>query len=136
MLERTKKFVRKRAENRCEYCLSPFDFSPAPFSIEHIIPTTKDGSEDDDNLAFACQGCNGRKYNHTEAKDPFSGKYFPLYHPRKDNWSEHFAWNDATSHLIALSPTGRATIERLKLNRREVVNLRKLLILIGEHPPH
>jgi hypothetical protein len=135
MLESTKKFVQKRAENRCEYCHSPVDFSPAPFSVEHIIPTTKDGSDDDSNLAFACQGCNGRKYNHAEAKDPLSGKYFPLYHPRRDYWSEHFDWNDSATHLVALSPTGRATIERLKLNRREVVNLRKLLMLIGKHPP-
>lgn len=69
MLDHIKKLVRERAENRCEYCLSPADFSPGPFSIEHIVPKTKGGSDDLDNLAFACQGCNGRKYNHTEAKD-------------------------------------------------------------------
>jgi 5-methylcytosine-specific restriction endonuclease McrA len=126
MTESTKKFVRDRAKGRCEYCLCPLDFSPGPFSVEHIIPKSKGGSDDDDNLAFACQGCNGRKYNHIRAKDPLSDNFVPLYHPRKDNWQ---------NHLIALSPTGRATIDRLKLNRKEVVNLRKLLIMIREHPP-
>ena len=130
-----KKFVRERAKGLCEYCCSPADFSPDPFSVEHIIPKTKGGSNNADNLAFACQGCNGRKYNHVEAKDPFSDHYVPLYHPRQDNWQDHFTWNESATHLVALSPTGRATIERLKLNRREVVNLRKLLVLMGEHPP-
>jgi hypothetical protein len=33
------------------------------------------------------------------------------------------------------TPTGRATIETLFLNREGVVNLRQLLYPIGKHPP-
>lgn len=77
----------------------------------------------------------GRKYNLTQAKDPLYDNFVLLFHPRSDIWSDHFTWDNAATHLIAFSPTGRATIERLKLNRKEVVNLRKLLILTGEHPP-
>jgi hypothetical protein len=34
-----------------------------------------------------------------------------------------------------LTPTGRASIEALHLNRLGLLNLRRLLYTIGEHPP-
>jgi hypothetical protein len=37
--------------------------------------------------------------------------------------------------MIGLTPTGRATIAAMDLNRFGVVNLRRLLLLINEHPP-
>jgi hypothetical protein len=37
--------------------------------------------------------------------------------------------------IVGLTPTGRATIEALKLNREPLVNLRRLLYAAGEHPP-
>jgi hypothetical protein len=59
----------------------------------------------------------------------------PLFHLRQQNWAEHFAWTEDFLHIIGLTPTGRATIELLRLNREGVVNLRKVLHLAGEHPP-
>jgi hypothetical protein len=50
-------------------------------------------------------------------------------------WSEHFAWNEDYSRVIGLTPTGRATVETLHLNRQGVVNLRRVLFLVGMHPP-
>lgn len=135
MFETIRAFVRTRAFNCCEYCISQDDFSPAPFGLEHIIPTVKDGSTEPDNLAWACQGCNGRKYIFTSAIDPYSGMEAPLFHPRNDTWADHFAWSDDYTMLIGLTPTGRATIERLELNRKELVNLRKILAAAGLHPP-
>jgi len=58
--------VALRAQECCEYCFSQYRYSPDPFSIEHIIPIPTGGSNDLDNLAFACQGCNSRKYIHTK----------------------------------------------------------------------
>jgi hypothetical protein len=127
--------VAERALFCCEYCLSQLRFSPDPFSVEHVIPQISDGSSDLDNLALACQGCNGRKYTSTEAIDPVSGKTVPLYHPRRDDWSAHFAWRDDYLHILGLTPTGRATVERLALNREGVVNLRRALRSIRAHPP-
>jgi len=37
--------------------------------------------------------------------------------------------------MVGTTPTGRATIEALQLNRGGVVNLRRLLYAVGEHPP-
>ncbi len=127
--------VTSRAQGCCEYCISQARFSPDPFSIEHIIPRSQGGSNDLTNLALACQGCNNRKYTHVDAVDPVTGEKVPLFHPRQHQWVEHFAWNADFSLLLGLTPIGRATVERLGLNRDGVVNLRRVLHLVGEHPP-
>jgi 5-methylcytosine-specific restriction endonuclease McrA len=130
-----KEAIARRAGGCCEYCRSQARFSPDPFSIEHIIPRSKGGTDEDDNLALACQGCNNRKYTHIEAHDPVSGNLVSLYHPRHQRWTDHFGWNEDFTLAIGLTPTGRATVERLQLNREGVVNLRRVLRTIGQHPP-
>lgn len=127
--------VSERAKNCCEYCLSQARFAPEVFSVEHIVPRAKKGQTSLNNLALACQGCNNHKYTHTEAIDPVSGKMVSLFHPRQQKWADHFAWREDFLLIVGLTPTGRATVELLKLNREGVVNLRKVLHLAGEHPP-
>ena len=136
LTQQQRQFIKQRANGCCEYCLSQAKFSPDPFSIEHIIPRSKGGTSDLDNLAIACQGCNNFKYSHSEAIDPVTGGSVPLYHPRQDNWSEHFTWSSDSTQMLGLTPTGRATIDRLQLNREGVVNLRGVLHSIDLHPPH
>jgi 5-methylcytosine-specific restriction endonuclease McrA len=61
--------VAKRAHNSCQYCRSQVDFATQSFSVEHIIPRSEGGKTELENLAFACQGCNGHKYtNRTYVK--------------------------------------------------------------------
>jgi len=50
-------------------------------------------------------------------------------------WSEHFRWSEDFSEIVGMTPTGRATVEMLKLNRRGLVNLRGVLYAMGKHPP-
>jgi hypothetical protein len=119
-----KERVVRRAKRCCEYCLSQARFSPDPFSIEHIVPRSRGGTDDDDNLVLACQGCNNRKYSHLKARDPVNGTLVPLYHPRHQSWPKHFTWTVDSTQVIGVTPTGRATVERLQLNREGVVNLR------------
>jgi len=64
-----------------------------------------------------------------------SCEYVLLYHPRRDRWDTHFAWSDDFTLIVGLTPTGRATEATLFLNRDGVVNLRRLIYTIGEHPP-
>ncbi|WP_072015979.1 HNH endonuclease signature motif containing protein [Leptolyngbya sp. KIOST-1] len=47
-----KRAVTQRASGCCEYCLCQAKYSPDPFSIEHIIPQSKGGSDDLENLAL------------------------------------------------------------------------------------
>jgi len=125
----------ERAQGCCEYCLSQARFSTQSFSVEHILPQEKGGKTEVANLALSCQGCNNHKYTKTEGYDAVSRQYVPLYHPRQQQWGNHFAWNDDYTLIIGLTATGRATVETLHLNREGVVNLRRLLYTAKKHPP-
>ena len=131
---RQKQAVAQRARECCEYCQSQARFSPDPFSVEHIVPRSRGGTDADTNLAWSYQGCNNRKYTSVEALDPVSGETAPLYHPRRQRWHEHFAWNEDYTVVLGLTPTGRATVEKLQLNRTGVVNLRRVLHRSDAHP--
>jgi len=130
-----KKVVGERAQGCCEYCRSQARFAIQPFSIENIIPKSQCGKTTLDNLALSCQGCNNHKYNKIEGRDPVSDDIVPLFHLRQQRWSDHFSWNDNFTLIIGLTPTGRTTVEALQLNREGVVNLRRILYAIAEHPP-
>ncbi len=131
----TRQQVLERARGCCEYCLSQRRFSPAPFSIEHIVPRSHGGSSESGNLALACQGCNNHKFTHLTATDPVSMDEVPLFNPRTDVWSEHFAWGGNFTEIIGLTACGRATISCLGLNRPEIVALRQVLVTLQLHPP-
>lgn len=133
--KRLKKLISERARDCCEYCLSQAKYAPDPFSIEHIMPRSKGGSDDPENLAWACMGCNGMKYNETHAIDPITMELAPLFHPRLHAWSEHFQWSPGLTHVFGRTAIGRATVEKLGLNRPGVVNLREVLVIVGVHPP-
>jgi hypothetical protein len=128
--------VAQRAQFCCEYCWSQQKYSPDYFSVEHIIPRIKNGTNLLPNLAYACLACNGHKYAHIEAIDPVSGILSPLYNPRIDIWEQHFRWSHDFAFLTGITAIGRATIAKLKLNRESVVNLRIVLENIGKHPPN
>lgn len=130
-----RRVIAERACDCCEYCLSQAYFSTQSFSVEHISPYVKGGKTEPDNLALSCQGCNNHKHIRTDGIDPISGGIVPLYHPRQQKWSDHFIWNNDYSLIIGLTPTGRATIEILRLNRNGLINLRRLLYSVKKHPP-
>ncbi len=126
--------VADRAHWRCEYCQSPTAFSTQPFEVDHIIPRRKNGLTTLENLALAC-GCNSYKGERTHARDPQTGRTVPLFHPRRQRWSRHFAWSVGFMDMQGRTATGRATVVALHVNRPELRNLRQLLRTIGEHPP-
>jgi hypothetical protein len=133
--DHVKRSVVERANYCCEYCLTPSRYSSDPLSVEHIVPQARGGSTATENLAAACQGCNNFKFVATHAVDPVTGVTVPLYHPRQHTWTEHFAWNENATIILGKTPTGRATVERLRLNRPGVVNLRRVLGLVGRILP-
>jgi hypothetical protein len=50
--------VRSQAKNRCGYCLSPQKYILGKLEIEHTIPTSKGGTDDEENFWLACTLCN------------------------------------------------------------------------------
>ena len=133
--KKTKKAVFERARYVCEYCLALVAYTPQPFSAEHIIPISRNGTDELDNLACACGGCNGCKYNKIEASDPYDNKIVPLYHPRQMKWVDHFTWSPDFLQIVGITAIGRATIVSLDLNRSGLVNYRRALSKLGVHPP-
>jgi len=63
------RLVRAAAQNRCGYCLSPQHLVMARLEIEHIIPISQGGSNDESNLWLACPICNRHKSDKTTAVD-------------------------------------------------------------------
>lgn len=127
--------VRERASNDCEYCCSPGDYSPDSFTVDHIYPAHAGGKSVSENLAWSCFGCNSRKQGRTRAIDPETGLQNVLFNARSQTWDEHFEWSDDQVEMLGRDACGRATITALDLNRVGVVNLRRLLLSRGLHPP-
>ena len=125
-----------RAQGCCECCLSQARYSTQSFAIEHIIPKHRGGGKTTaTNLALSCQGCNNHKHTKIKGNDPITRKIVALFHPRRQEWADHFAWSADYFEIVGLTATGRATVAALQLNRVEVINLRRLLFAHGEHPP-
>lgn len=128
--------IIERANRLCEYCRCSMDYSAQPFVIDHIVPIAEGGTTTMENLAFACGGCNGHKYTKIQALDPVSRELVSLYNPRTQKWLDNFVWSDDFLQVVGLTAIGRATINALQINRFGVVNMRKLLLMAGLHPPN
>lgn len=127
--------VRARAQNCCEYCLTAEMLSGARGEIDHVTPRARQGQSRAENLALACPACNGHKHACTHAVDSASGKRVPLFNPRQQKWSDHFAWNLDRTEIIGLTAIGRATVAALQMNDPLIVTARALWASIHAHPP-
>jgi hypothetical protein len=136
----TRRFVRQRARYLCEYCHSPEYLSPDLFTIDHILPQSKGGSDENGNLALSCHRCNERHYNFTTGLDPQTQQKVTLFNPRRQQWSDHFFWTLDGIRIVGTTAIGRATCNRLDLNdeRRDEPSIqiaRQFWVSAGWHPP-
>lgn len=120
---------------RCGYCLSDETVTGAPLSFDHIIPVAAGGLTRRENLWLACRTCNEQKGARTNAGDPETGEVTPIFNPRVQIWSEHFAWSEDGISVIGLTATGRATVVALQLNRNKLQSARRRWVQAGWHPP-
>jgi HNH endonuclease len=126
MEEALRQLVWARAGNACEYCRLPQLLDILPFQIDHIIAIKHHGPTTSDNLALCCYNDNTHKGPNIAGIDPATRDLTRLFHPRLDDWSEHFAWNGP--ELVGRSPIGRTTIDFLNINLPERVEHRRLLM--------
>jgi 5-methylcytosine-specific restriction endonuclease McrA len=133
------KAVRERvsvqARRRCGYCLSAEAIVGTPMEMDHLIPRALGGRTEEDNLWLACSLCNDHKGDQVAATDPQSGDTVRLFDPRHQVWADHFAWTETGERIVGLTPTGRATVVALNLNRPELVTARTAWVSVGWHPP-
>lgn len=129
---RLRHLVMTRANHRCEYCLLPEAVALHRHEPDHIIPLQHGGVTEDNNMACACFRCNRHKGPNIGSYDPVTGLLTPLYHPRRQTWSDHFKLNGA--RIEPLTPEGRVTVFILQLNAPERVRERDLLLAAGYYP--
>lgn len=127
--------IAERDHYRCAYCLTSEANCGLRMHLDHIIPEIAGGETTHENLCLACFSCNIYKGAAQTGIDPVTKTEISLFHPLRQQWSEHFAWNESKSHIIGLTPCGRATVMALKMNNPIVVQARRRWVSAGWHPP-
>lgn len=76
----SRRAVFARDDYRCQYCGDRAD------SIDHVVPRSRGGGDDWDNLAAACRSCNSSKRNRTPTE---AGMRLvrPCRAPRSSAWT-------------------------------------------------
>jgi HNH endonuclease len=112
-----RRLVIERADDRCEYCQFSQVLSLFAFEMEHIIAEKHNGITEADNLALSCPCCNRFKGSDLGSIDPETQRLTPFFHPRLQQWSDHFRPEGGT--IIPLTPEGRVTAKILQFNLLE-----------------
>lgn len=120
--------VASRADERCEYCQYPEQFSPSSFQVEHIVPKSRGGLTEPTNLALACSHCNAHKATRENGIDPLTATDVRLFNPRIDDWTVHFLLNRETGKIEGQTSIGRATVEILLMNAEQPIRARRNFI--------
>ncbi len=114
-----------RAGHRCEYCRAPERCFNFRFEVEHIVPSSRKGPDDFSNLALGCRSCNVYKSDQVEKFDDLTQSMAPLFHPRLDQWHEHFSFDLESYMVVARTAIGRVTIVALRMNQEMQIEARK-----------
>ena len=125
--------VVERANNRCEYCGLSQDGQEAVFHIDHVVPRSARGKTMLSNLALACVSGSLRKAARLTATDPETSREMPLLNPRREIWNSHFRWRG--TQVVGTTPTDRATVVALKMNRSLARAIREEEVARKRHPP-
>ena len=125
--------VTRRAGDRCEYCRMHQSLQGATFHLEHVRPRSRGGGTTPANLALACPSCNLLKSDRVDAADPAGGRVVRLFDPRRDDWSDHFAWDGV--RVVPLSAVGRAAAAVLDLNADRRLKIREAEAAFDLFPP-
>lgn len=108
---------------RCGYCGVTETESGGELELDHFRPRSHSGQDTPDNLVYACPTCNH-----------FKGDYWPPSGAGPDLMLLHLQQDDLSAHIGSL-PDGRLNgltkrgwfhIQRLRLNRAQLIELRLL----------
>ncbi|MDX2031276.1 MAG: HNH endonuclease [Blastocatellia bacterium] len=58
----SRKNILLRDHNTCQYCAKVFN--PSELTLDHVLPKSRGGSSNWDNLVACCKRCNNRKGSH------------------------------------------------------------------------
>ena len=122
--EQTRAQVQARANFACEYCGVSESDAGGELTIDHYQPQTAGGSDQAENLVYACHRRNLYKGDYW-AKD--SENIELIWNPRTESFDERF-WLSTNGKIYAVSETAAFTIRRLRLNRAPLVAHRRRLL--------
>lgn len=99
--QETRQIVRQRANFSCEYCgVSEAEVGGA-LTIDHFKPQSKGGSDEIENLIYACSRCNLYKGDYFTETDSNQN----LWNPRTESSEKHFILL-SNGKVQALTETG------------------------------
>lgn len=114
--------VRQRYNFCCGYCgVSEIDVG-SELEIDHFQPINHCGSDEQDNLVYACPACNRNKASYWPFPD--APPHMHLLHPLIDSPDVHITLLH-NSHLAGLTPRGWFHIDWLHLNRPQLIAMRQ-----------
>ena len=81
----------------CQYCIKPFPQSQ--LTMDHVLPLSKGGKTNWENIVTACRPCNGKKGNDERIRPkakPYQPDYYELANKRKQLEFEirHPSWEN------------------------------------------
>lgn len=114
--------VREAFGRRCGYCGVSEVWVGGELEVDHFCPLGHDGTDALDNLVYACTICNRFKSDYWPTAD--ASENLRLLHPDQDDLAAHLL-ETADSRLVGLTPRGWFHIDRLHLNRPQLIDLRR-----------
>lgn len=95
--------ARGRGQNTCPLChrILHWDTYQQPLSpeVDHIIPVSRGGTDDETNLRVICRHCNGSRGNREDVKTP-GGKYITHVEKIGNATVTHFSDGSTGTNLI------------------------------------
>ena len=110
--------IRLSYDNSCGYCGVRVSDAGALLTLDHFRPSSKGGDDELDNIVYCCHACNEFKgdYWHEEVA-------MRLLHPLFDDVATHYVQSE-DARIFALTGRGTNHVERLRLNRPELIAYR------------
>ena len=111
--------LRVRYKYRCGYCGVRERDVGAELTVDHFQPQSKGGLNESENWGYCCHACNEFKSDFWQLES-----IHRIIHPLRDNMGSHLV-QEADGTLRPLTETGAFHIERLHLNRTQLVQYRR-----------
>jgi hypothetical protein len=105
----TRAAVRTAFGGRCGYCGVSEASVGGELEIDHFHPLAAGGSDELENLVYACTACNRFKGDYAPARD--APESLQILHPKRDDVSAHVA-EPAHGRLLGVTPRGWFHIQR------------------------
>ncbi len=121
--------IRQRFDYRCGYCGLHETWYGDELEVDHFRPLKHGGTDDLENLVYACTKCN--RYKASYWTDENSPQHRHLLHPLRDHIASHITQN-LDGQLVGLTLRGQFHIQLLHLNRPRLIQLRLLVAVVNQ----